>query len=132
MNARRFAVVACAAMLLGSSCGRDPSGPQGGTLRVQLTMPAANNGQDRAVLLTITGPAAPLAITAGSGVKIYHQPLAATMRVAVTGSLTNGATLATIQVPDVSATYGVIVHQIAQAGTYQLRNPSGYSGTAVR
>jgi hypothetical protein len=132
MNGRRLAVAACAAMLLGSSCGKDPSGPQGGTLRVQLTMPAANNGLDRAILLTITGPAAPLSIAAGSGMKIYHQPLAGTMRVAVTGSLSNGATLATIQVSDLNASYGVIVHQIAQATTYQLRSPAGYSGAVVR
>ena len=132
MSARRLAVIVCAGMLLGLGCSKDPSGPQRGTLAVQLTMPAAHSGLDRAVLLTITGPAAPLSITAGAGMKIYHQPLAATMRVAVTGTLTNGATLLTIQVPDASASYGAIVQQIAQSGTYQLRSPAGYATTVVR
>src|SRR5262245_32813461 len=96
------AILAGALLLTGSSCGGDGgtgSGP--GVLNVKLTSPAAN--ADSAIEITITGPAAPTSATAGTGLRLFNDPGASgtTRHYALTGRLSNGATILTLNVPDV-------------------------------
>jgi hypothetical protein len=126
------ATVACAT-LLGVNCGDDgptQSGP--GTLKVRLTAPAAN--ADSAIEFTITGPAPLTSVTAGTGLRLFQQPLGGTTTgFALTGSLVNGATILTIGVPDVGAfsQYSGSIQGVAQAN-YQLRVLNGYALALTR
>lgn len=126
-----LAIVAGVA-LLGVNCGGDPptvSGP--GELKVRLVSPATFS--DSAIVLTILGPAALTSATAGSGMRLFAQPLGATTRFALIGALTNGATILTIDVPDVGAfsEYSGTIEGVAQAN-YQLRALSGYALAVTR
>jgi hypothetical protein len=121
-------------MLVGLSCGGDggtDSGP--GVLNIRLTAPAAN--ADSAILITITGPAAPTGATAGTGLELFQDPGASgtTRRYALTGRLTNGAVILTINVPDVGAfsQYHGSVDGVSQ-DNYQLRSVSGYALALTR
>ena len=126
------ATVACVT-LLGVNCGDDGptlSGP--GTLKVRLTAPAAN--ADSAIQFTIIGPAPLTSVTAGTGLRLFQQPLGGTTtRLALTGSLANGATILTIGVPDVGAfsEYSGTIEGVAQAN-YQLRVLNGYALALTR
>jgi hypothetical protein len=132
---KRFLVVAIAACatLLGVNCGDDgptQSGP--GTLQVRLTAPAAS--ADSAIEFTITGPAPLTSVTAGTGLRLFQQPLGGTTTsFALTGSLVNGATILTIGVPDVGAfsQYSGTIQGVAQAN-YQLRQLTGYALALTR
>lgn len=122
------------AMLVGLSCGGDgpiqPSGP--GELKVRLTSPAAN--ADSAIVFTITGPAPLTSVTVGTGLRLFQQPLGGTStRFALTGLMTNGATILTIGVPDIGALsqYSGSVDGVAQAN-YQLRSLPGYALALTR
>lgn len=130
----RFVVGVAAALLVtvaGLSCGRDGAGVQPGTLRVEVTIPAANSGQDGAVLFTLTGPAAPTAVSPAAGLQIFYDALAPSAHYAVTGTLTSGTTIATISVPDVRQPYTATIQQVAGA-TYALRGSLvGYSLSVV-
>lgn len=123
--------IAGAALLVGLSCGDDPvrSGP--GTLTVRLTAPATN--ADSAIVFTITGPAVLTSAAAGTGLRLFQQPLGTTTRFALTGALTNGATILTIGVADVGAVsqYSGSVDGVAQAN-YQLRAVNGYALAVIR
>jgi hypothetical protein len=121
-------------MLVGLSCGGDggtDSGP--GVLNIRLTAPAAN--ADSAILITIMGPAAPTGATAGTGLELFSDPGASgtTRRYALTGRLTNGAVILTINVPDVGAfsQYHGSVDGVSQ-DNYQLRSVSGYALALTR
>jgi hypothetical protein len=119
-------------LLVGLSCGGDnptQSGP--GTLKIRLTAPAAN--ADSAILFTITGPATLTSATAGTGLRLFQQTLGSTTRFALTGALTNGATILTIGVADVSevSQYSGTVDGVAQAN-YQLRSLNGYALAVTR
>lgn len=126
------AIAACAS-LLAMNCGDDPptaSGP--GTLLVRLTAPAAN--ADSAIEFTISGPAPLTSVTAGTGLRLFQQPLGGTTTgFALTGSLANGATILTIGVPDVGAfsQYSGSIQGVAQAN-YQLRALNGYALAVTR
>jgi hypothetical protein len=125
-----FSIVALAGI---TACERGPSGPVAGTLKVKLTMPAANSGLDGAILFTITGPAAPGVTAAGaSGLRVFHEALAPTTRYAVTGTLTAGATIMTISVDDVGEDYTATIQQVAQTSGYQLRTLTGYALAVTR
>lgn len=122
------------ALVTGLSCGGDGgtnSGP--GVLQVKLTSPVAN--ADSAIEITITGPAAPTGATAGTGLRLFQEPAAggATRHYALTGRLTNGATIMTINVADVSAfsQYQGTIDGVAQAN-YQLRPLNGYALALTR
>ena len=118
---RRLALAAA----LGVVCGcLDSTGP-GGLLKVQLTTP--NSGADGAILLTVTGPAALRSATAGSGLRLFALPLAATNRFALTGALSVG-TILIIGVADVgqASAYTATIQQVATPA-YQLRALTGYS-----
>jgi hypothetical protein len=100
-------------------------GPTPGLLKVNLTTP--NSGGDGAILLTVSGPGALLSAAPGTGLRLFTQPLTATNRVALTGTLRNG-TILTIEVPDVSkaSAYTATIQQVATPA-YQPRALAGYS-----
>lgn len=122
------AVLALAlAVAAGLSCSspRDPMGPQGGALHVTLTAPGGNS--DGAILFTLTGPEQPSSAVAGPGMRVFYQTLGATTRLVVTGTLSNSATVLTIQVADLTQAFSGAVEQVA-ATDYQLRaSLTGYS-----
>lgn len=131
---RVFGVAIVAGMLLaGLSCGDDnptDSGP--GLLKVRLTSPVAN--ADSAIEFTITGPAPLTSVAAGTGLRVFQQPLGGTTTgFALTGSLANGAVILTIGVADVGAfsQYSGSIQGVAQAN-YQLRVLSGYALALTR
>lgn len=134
MNRLLGLTILAGALLTGLSCGGDgptDSGP--GTLIVRLTSPAAN--ADSAIIITITGPAAPTSATAGTGLRLFQDPAGsgATRRYALTGRLSNGATILTIGVTDVSAfaQYQGSVDGVSQ-DNYQLRPLNGYALALTR
>ena len=117
----------------GISCGKDPVASGPGTLQVRLTSP--NSGLDSAIVLTITGPAALTSATAGTGLRLFSQPLGGTTtKFALTGRLTTGTTILTIGVADVGSfsQYGATIQGIAQPN-YSLRTlPGGYALAVTR
>src|SRR6266852_6139755 len=120
-------------LVAGLSCG-DSTGPSGpGLLKVRLT--SANSGLDSAIAFTITGPAPLTSATAGTGLRLFQQPLGGTTtRFALTGLLTNGATILTIGVADLGAgsQYNGTVDAVAMP-SYQVRNPlTGYALAVTR
>ena len=127
-----FGLIA-ALLVTGLSCG-DSTGPSGpGQLKVRLT--SANSGLDSAIVFTITGPAALTSATAGTGLRVFQQPLGGTStRFALVGQLTNGATILTIGVPDIRALtqYSGTIQGVATP-SYQLRVlPGGYALALIR
>jgi hypothetical protein len=119
-------------MFAGLSCGDSTaSGP--GQIKVRLTSP--NSGLDSAIVLTITGPAALTSATGGAGLRLFQQPLGGTTtRFALTGLLTNNATILTIGVADISALsqYSGAINGVALP-SYQLRSlPGGYALALTR
>ena len=133
MNRLLGAGILVGVTLLGLSCGGDgptQSGP--GVLKVRLTAPAANS--DSAIVFAIAGPAPLTSVTVGTGLRLFQQPLGGTStRFALTGLMTNGATILTIGVPDIGAfsQYSGSVDGVAQAN-YQLRSLGGYALALTR
>jgi len=114
------------AVVLGAALACD-TGPTGGLLTVNLTTP--NSGGDRAMLLTVTGPAALAGANAAGQLRLFaaSPPFGTTNRFVLTGTLATGAIL-TIGVADVGkgAAYSATIQQVA-APNYQLRTLTGYS-----
>lgn len=116
---------AAGALLACGGGGSEPNEPLPGVLTVSLTTP---NADDAALLLTLTGPAAPSAVTAADPalrVFLAGPPGPATSLV-VTGAMTDGAIL-TLQVPDVRQVkeYTATLVEVAST-TYQVRPLTGY------
>ena len=111
----------------GSCSGDGGTGPVAGVLTVSLATP--NAGADGAILFSVSGPQALTSVTAGSGLRVFAQPLSTLTRFAVTGTLTNGAVV-TIGVADTRnvAQYRATVQAVA-AADFQLRPLTGYSLT---
>lgn len=111
---------------LASACERNTA-PVAGLINVSLTTP--NGGNDAAILLTITGPAALTNVNAPAGLRLFTQPppLGTTNRFALTGTIRSG-TILTIGVADVNkaSAYTATIQQVATAA-YQLRALTGYS-----
>jgi hypothetical protein len=117
------------AVLLVAACTSEPTGPIAGTLRVQLQDP--NAGVDGAILVTLTGPAAPTNIVAAPGDTVWGVPLTGTTNsLVVTGQLANGVILL-LDVPNVRAAsqYKATVTQAAASSDYSLHAVGGYSLT---
>jgi hypothetical protein len=133
MNRPSRVAIVTAVALMGLSCGGDPPTQTGpGELKVRLTSPAANT--DSAIVFTIVGPAPLTSVTVGTGLRLFQRPLGGTTtRFALTGLMTNGATILTIGVPDISALsqYSGSVDGVAQAN-YQLRSLAGYALALTR
>src|SRR2546427_199675 len=85
----RWLLVALALGGAGSCSSDAGTGPVAGVLTVSLATP--NAGSDGAIQFRFTGPLAPTSITAAPGLRVFSQPLTIVTRLAVTGTLTNGA-----------------------------------------
>ncbi len=122
----RWLVVALAVGGAGS-CSDAGTGPVAGVVTVSLTTP--NAGSDGAIQFRFTGPLAPTSITAAPGLRVFSQPLTMVTRLAVTGTLTNGAVV-TIGVADTRklSQYTATIEAVA-GSDFQLRPLSGYSLT---
>jgi hypothetical protein len=132
VSRRLLALAAALALAVAPACDGEPSGPTPGALKVKITMPQSASGQDAAILFTVTGPAVPASVAPGSGLQAYSQPLALTTKHAVTGTLTTGATILTLNVDDVRQSYTATIQQVATSG-YQLRiSLTGYSLSVTR
>ena len=121
-------LVALAIGVGAGSCASDGgTGPVAGVLTVSLATP--NAGADGAILFSVSGPEALTSVTAGPGLRVFPQPLTTLTRVAVTGTLTNGA-IVTIGVADTrkAAQYAASIQSVA-ASDFQLRSLTGYSLT---
>jgi len=126
---RRFLGLAVLVALIatGISCGdKGPSGPSGpGDLQVRLTAPVG--GLDSAIEFTISGPAPLTNATAGSGLRLFQEPLGgSSTNFALIGPLTNGTVILTITVQDLAqlSQYHGTITGVAMPN-YQLRNLSG-------
>jgi hypothetical protein len=130
-NIRELALLALLT-IAGLSCGGDGTGSQPGTLNVRLTTP--NSGLDSAIVVTINGPVALTGARAGTGLRMFSQPLGGTLtRFALTGQLNANAVILQIDVKDVSAVsqYSGTVDQVAMP-TFQLRSTAGYALAITR
>ena len=129
---KRLACGILAAILVaaGGSCSGS-SGPVAGILTVSLRTP--NPGADGAILFTVRGPQAITSVTAGTGLRVFSQPLSTVTKVALTGPLTSGAIL-TIGVADVgqATQYHATIQVAAASADFQLRPLAGYSLTVSR
>lgn len=134
---RRLAALALLLALTatGMSCGdKGPTGPSGpGDLQVRLTSP--NSGLDSAIVFTISGPAPLTHVTAGTGVRLFQEPLGgSSTNFALIGKLTNGAVILTIGVQDLAqlSQYHGTINGVAMPN-YQLRpSLSGYALALTR
>lgn len=123
----RWLVVALVVGGAGSCSSDAGTGPVAGVLTVSLATP--NAGSDGAIQFRFTGPVAPTSITAAPGLRVFSQPLTMVTRVAVTGTLANGAVV-TIGVPDTRklSQYSATIEAVA-GSDFQLRSLTGYSLT---
>ena len=123
----RWLLVALALGGAGSCSSDAGTGPVAGVLTVSLTTP--NAGSDGAIQFRFTGPLAPMSITAAPGLRVFSQPLTMVTRLAVTGTLTNGAVV-TIGVADTRklSQYAATIEVVA-GSDFQLRPLTGYSLT---
>jgi hypothetical protein len=119
------------AALFVAACTSGPTGPIPGTLRVQLEDPYA--GVDGAILVTLTGPAAPTNIVAAPGDTVWGVPFTGTTNsLVVTGKLANGVILS-FDVPNLRAAsqYNATVTQAAASSDYALHAVGGYALTVT-
>jgi len=124
-------VLLASVMSAGLSCGGNATATGPGVLKVRLTSP--NSGLDSAVVVTISGPAALTSVTAGTGLRLFQQTLGGTTtRFALTGLLSNGATILTIGVPDLggASQYTGTVDAVALPN-FQVRTQLGGYALAV-
>ena len=123
----RWLLVALALGGAGSCSSDAGTGPVAGVLTISLATP--NRGADGAIQFRFTGPVAPTSVTAAPGLLVFSQPLTMVTRVAVTGTLTNGAVV-TIGVADTrkASQYAATIEAVA-ASDFQLRPLTGYSLT---
>lgn len=134
MTALRRTVIAAAVGLV-IACGGDGTGPTAGTLVVRLTTP--NSGLDGAVMLVLSSPVAPNAVTPGPGLALWGGPVtSATATIALTGTLFTG-TILSLQVDDTRqmGQYRATLLQVAIASPpFTLRPPllTGYSLTVTQ
>ncbi|HEY7192178.1 MAG TPA: hypothetical protein VH439_00390 [Gemmatimonadales bacterium] len=134
---RRFFGLALVAALIatGISCGdKTPAGPSGpGDLQVRLTAPIG--ALDSAIQFTISGPAPLTSATAGSGLRLFQEPLGgSSTNFAVIGPLANGTVILTIGIHDLAqlSQYHGAITGVALPN-YQLRTlPGGYALALTR
>jgi hypothetical protein len=118
--------VALAAVVVMLACSKSPTGPQPGTLSVQLQNP--NSGLDGAILFTLTGPNPVSDVVAGAGDTLWSTDFSGnTSRVLLTGTIKSGVILS-FDVPDVNVPdqYGVTINQVASSSDYSLRSLVNY------
>ncbi|HEY6808103.1 MAG TPA: hypothetical protein VI160_04880 [Gemmatimonadales bacterium] len=121
-------VLLAAALVAAAECGHNATGPTPGTLFIKMVNRPANPA-DGAILLTLSGPAAPGNLTAAAGDTVWGGPFTGTVnKMVITGNITTG-TLASFDVADVALVgqYVVTITQIAASGDYSLQATSGYT-----
>ncbi|HEV2150495.1 MAG TPA: hypothetical protein VGR37_24055 [Longimicrobiaceae bacterium] len=136
MIGRRIALVlACLAGAALTACGDAgtlaPRDPEPGTLTVMLTTPAAD---DRAVLISVSGPDEAGAVTdAGGGYSVYARPGGTALRVAVFGKISSGK-LVTLSVPDVNraSAYRATIQEVVDPSSNVRPSLAGYSAAITR
>ncbi|HKV71804.1 MAG TPA: hypothetical protein VJN62_11175 [Gemmatimonadales bacterium] len=119
----RLVLAAVVAML---ACSKSPTGPQAGTLSIQLQSP--NSGLDGAMIFTLTGPNPVTNVVAAAGDTLWSTDFSGnTSRVLLTGSIRSGVIL-TFDVPDVNVPdqYNVTINQVASSSDYSLRSLVSY------
>ncbi|HYR11100.1 MAG TPA: hypothetical protein VEQ60_25190 [Longimicrobium sp.] len=122
--------LAAAACTGGDDGGTTPPPPEPGVLTVSLTTP---NGDDRALVVELTGPSISEVASANAAYVVHARPAGTGgVRAAVFGSLGSGALLR-FQVPDVNnaAAYKATVVEVADAGN-ALRQTTGYTAAVAR
>jgi len=108
------------------ACSKSPTGPQAGTLSIQLQSP--NSGLDGAMIFTLTGPNPVTNVVAAAGDTLWSTDFSGnTSRVLLTGSIRSGVIL-TFDVPDVNVPdqYNVTINQVASSSDYSLRSLVSY------
>jgi hypothetical protein len=106
-----------------TSCSGGATGPNGGVLNVGISSP---NGDDGAVLFTITG--GPVEAVETAGLSVYSARLdSRTLRVVIAGDLSSG-TIARVRIPDrdQASNYSVSINQVARRSTFAQRDPTVY------
>lgn len=118
-------VLAAAFVML--ACSKDtPTGPQPGTLSVQLQTP--NSGADAAILFTLSGPTTVTNVRASAGDTLWTTDFSATStKVVLTGPIGGGVILR-FDVPDVNqyGQYLATISQVANSSNYALRSLTNY------
>ena len=120
-----LALGGAAALVVLATCGESTQ-PVAGVLEVVLSSP--NSGQDSAIMLTVTGPRGLTSAQAGTGLRMFSQPLGGMpSKFALVGRLDGGAVLLTIGITDLSQSdqYHATIDQIALP-SFQLRQYVGY------
>ena len=116
-----------AAVLAVLGCSKDtPTGPQPGTLSVQLQTP--NSGFDGAMLFTLSGPTTVTNVRAATGDTLWTNDFSSTTtKVVLTGTVGSGVILR-FDVPDVNqyGQYLATIHQVASSSDYSLRSLTNY------
>jgi hypothetical protein len=110
---------------VGLSCGGASMGPKAGTATVSLVTP---NGDDGAVLVTLTGPGLANAQSASSSYHVYWRAVSPSeVRAIVVGDLTAGAVL-TVSIDDVGkiGQYGGTVVEAASRSDVVRSSTAGY------
>ena len=118
-------VLAAALAMLACSKGT-PTGPQPGTLSVQLQTP--NSGADGAMLFTLSGPTTVTNVRASTGDTLWTTDFSATTtKVVLTGSIGSGVILR-FDVPDVNqyGQYLASISQVAKSSDYSMRSLTNY------
>ena len=131
--ARPF-IMALGLVVLAVGCKDDTTAVRTpGTLVVKLTTP--NSGQDGAAVVILSGPEAPVAVRAGTGLDLWGGPVqTAQSTIALTGVLSTGAIL-TIDVAaiELAGQYRATLREVANGNaTVALRDLTGYSLAVVR
>jgi hypothetical protein len=116
------------------ACGGDGGGtdvtqpplPVPGVLTLSVTTP---NADDRAILITITGPAGASSVTGGSSAyRAESRITGSTIKAAIFGNITSGAVLR-FNVPDVAkaSSYSASVTEVADASNSLRTDLSAYA-----
>lgn len=137
MTRRRLALVlACLAGAPLAACGdaggiAGPEGAEPGVLTVSLTTPFPD---DRAVLVSVTGPGEVGDVAAaGEGYTVHVRPSGTTFRAAVFGKISSGPLL-TFAVPDVrrASAYRATVQEVVDPSSNVRPSGAGYSLAVLR
>jgi hypothetical protein len=120
-------------------CDRNPTSPecagkpQPGWVNVNLTSPAPSSG-DGGAWFRIEGGRIDSIQVVGPGLRAFwDSTVGVGEEVIIAGDLGDGI-VARVWVPDVNAldAYAVVILEVAARGTWQQRDPAGYSMTVVR